>query len=370
MKVCVVITARPSYSRVKTVLENLKGKCDLQIITAASALVERFGNVSAVIEEDGYEITRRVPCLVDGNGPESMALSTSLALQGFTSAFSDLRPDCVVTIADRYETLATAIAASHLNIPLIHLQGGEVTGSIDDKVRYAVSQLADRHFVATENAEARMWIRGYPGRHVVRTGCPSIDLARRHMGSLRFLVFEEYGGVGPTWDFEARDYLIVLQHPVTDEYGRAADQIVETLAAVKQVGMPAFWFWPNPDAGSGAVAQQLRIWREKNPDAKVHFFRSLRPEHFLNLMFNAACIVGNSSVAIREGSYTGTPAVNIGSRQRGRERGSNVIDSNCSRLEIKIGIQQALVMERPMSNLYGDGFSGPRIASLILDGGR
>ena len=367
MKIAVVITARPSYSRVKTVLENLKGACDLQIVVAASALVERYGNVAQQIEDDGFDVAVRVPCLLEDSSLSAMALTTGVALQGLTRVLEDLRPDKVVTIADRYETLATAIAASYMNIPLVHLQGGESTGSIDDKVRFAVSQLADFHYCATEAAERRLAEVGHGS--LVRTGCPSIDLARRAMGSPKFEIFEDYGGVGPTWDVEARQYAIVLQHPVTNEYADAGKQVRETITAMEQFGMPTFWFWPNPDSVSDAMSRGLRKWREcgeRFSKIPVHFFRNLSPEHFLNFMFNAAVIVGNSSVAIREGSYMGTPAVNIGSRQQGRERGPNVIDAGYDSEEILKAIGRAVVQQRPMSSLYGDGKSGERIAKLIL----
>lgn len=334
MKVAVVITARPSYSRVKTVLENLKGNCDLQIICAASALVDKYGNVVEQIEADGYDVAKRIPCLLEDAAPSAMALTTSVALQGITRVLEDLRPDKVVTIADRYETLATAIAASYMNIPLVHLQGGERTGSIDDKVRFAVTNLADFHYCATEQAAATVSESARCTRCVVRTGCPSIDLARRAMGSLRFEIFNEYGGVGETWDFRPYEYLLVLQHPVTDEHMNAREQILETIKAVEELGIPTFWLWPNPDSGREAVAKELRKWRERGPKVKVHFFRNLSPEHFLNFMFNCACMIGNSSVAIREGSHMGTPAVNVGTRQKGRERGMNVIDAGYRSEEI------------------------------------
>lgn len=370
MRVAVVITARPSYSRVKTVLENLKGNCTLQVIAAASALARNYGNVAEQIEADGFSITRRVPCLLETNDPSGMALTTSTALHSLTNVFMDLKPDKVVTIADRYETLATAISASYMNIPLVHLQGGETTGSIDDKVRYAVSRLADYHYCATAKA-AEMLVETSTRctmRCVVRTGCPSIDLARRAMGSLKFEIFEDYGGVGPTWDFQARDYVIVLQHPVTDEHENAGEQILETIKAVEEIDLPTFWFWPNPDSGSDETSREIRKWRERGPNIPVHFFRNLSPEHFLNFVFNCAIIVGNSSVAIREGSYMGTPAVNVGTRQKGRERGENVFDAGYKAEEIVFAAQQAMRNGRPMSSLYGDGRAGERIARLILGG--
>lgn len=365
MKVAVVITARPSYARVKTVLEGLQKRCDLHVIVGGAALAHRYGFVAEQIEEDGFSIARKLPWLVDGDTPDTMATSTAVALQGLTQTFRDLRPDTVVTIADRYETLATAMAATYQNIRLVHLQGGEHTGSIDDSVRDAVTALADVHCVATPAARDRVTALLGDENGVYLTGCPSIDLAKRAMGSLRFEAWKEYGGTGSTFEFEARDYLIVLQHPDTRSYLDAGAQIEETIGAVEEIGRPTFWFWPGPDAGSGGLAQALRKWRERGPRAPVHFFRSMKPEHFLNFAFNAGALVGNSSVAIRECSFMGTPAVDIGERQAGRERGANVVHADYSRAAIRDAILKAQAMPRQMQSLYGDGYAGQRIAELI-----
>ena len=137
--------------------------------------------------------------------------------------------------------------------------------------------------------------------------------------------FVKYGGVGPTTDL-SRGYLVVMQHPVTTEYDEARQQVDETLYAVKDFGLPVLWFWPNVDAGSDGTSKGIRVFREKEDPANFHLFRNMFPEDFLRLLCGSTAIVGNSSVAIRECSYLGVPAVNIGTRQLGRERGHNVID--------------------------------------------
>jgi len=308
-----------------------------------------------------------VHMVVEGENPITSAKSTGLGLIELTTVFGNLGPDVVVTIADRYETLATAIAASYMNIPLAHVQGGEVTGSIDEKVRHAVTKLSDLHFVATERAAERVVRMGEDPATVFVTGCPSIDLAAAVLDDpeLDFDPFSKYGGVGPSFDISG-GYLVVMQHPVTTEYEEARQQITETLWAVHDSGIPAFWFWPNVDAGSDGTSKGIRSFRERNHEANIHFFLNMTPEDFLRLIINGCCLVGNSSVGIRECSFLGVPTVNIGSRQEGRERGANVIDTKCFRSSILDSIRRQLGRGAyPQEHIYGDGEAGARIAELL-----
>jgi UDP-hydrolysing UDP-N-acetyl-D-glucosamine 2-epimerase len=274
----------------------------------------------------------------------------------------------VVTIADRFETLATAVAASYTNIPVAHLQGGEVTGSIDEKVRHAVTKLADLHFPSTKLAAENLIRLGEAPETIHCTGCPSIDIAAeiRDSGEAdSFDPFERYGGVGARFSPD-EDFVIVMQHPVTTEFASATTQITATLDAVSGLDIPTFWFWPNIDAGSDAVSKMIRIYREEGKLNRVHFFRNLRPEDFLKLMIRSRCIVGNSSVSIREASFLGVPAVNIGSRQQFRERGYNVIDVDHDRNVIADAIRHQFARGRyPSDAVYGDGRAGQRIADHL-----
>jgi UDP-hydrolysing UDP-N-acetyl-D-glucosamine 2-epimerase len=370
-KICVVITARPSYARIRTALEALRDRNDieLQIVLAASALLERYGRVENVIQKDGFTPDWRISSIFEGESLLSAAKSTGTGLMETATAFANLQPDAVVTIADRFETIATAIAASYQNIPLVHIQGGEVTGNIDDRVRHAVTKLADYHLVSTEGAAARVVSMGEDPQRVVMTGCPSIDIARaaREGEPVNGDIFARFGGVGRVFDL-SRKFVVVLQHPVTTEYGEAYDQAAATLHAVHETGVPTIWFWPNVDAGSDGTSKAIRVFHENNPDAPFHFFRSLPPEDFNRLLTQAAAIVGNSSAAIRECAYLGTPAVNIGSRQTGRERGPNVIDVGYDEGEISGALRRQLDHGRyPASTIYGDGTAGVRIAETIAN---
>ena len=368
-KICVVITARPSYSRIKTALQAIKDHPDLelQLVVAASALLDRYGLAIKYIEEDGFEIAARVYMVMEGENLVTMAKTTGLGLLELPTVFDNLRPDMVVTIADRYETIATAITASYMNIPVVHIQGGEVTGSIDEKVRHAVTKLSNYHFVATDKAAERVLRMGEEPDTVFVTGCPSIDIAEQIMQNpaLDFDIYERYGGVGDPIDMSG-GYLVVLQHPVTTEHEKARKHITETLVAIKEVGLPTLWFWPNVDAGSDGTSKGIRAFREKEHPHNIHFFKNLKSADFLRLLYNSKGIVGNSSVAIRECSYLGVPAVNIGSRQNSREAGQNVIHVGYHTGEIMEAIRHHLSNGHlPSEQIYRDGRGGEKIASLL-----
>src|SRR6201988_116813 len=368
-KVCVVVTARPSYSRIKTALLAIKKhpKLELQLVVAASALLDRYGTAIQYMQEDGCDIAARVYMVLEGENPTSMAKTTGLGLLELATVFDNLKPDVVVTIADRYETLATAVAASYMNLPVAHVQGGEVTGSIDEKVRHAVTKLADIHLTATKQAADRVVRMGEDPECVYITGCPSIDLAAEVLldPTLNFDPVTAYGGVGATLDL-SDGYLVVMQHPVTTEYDLAKAHVLETLHAVKESGVATLWFWPNVDAGSDGTSNGIRGFREKEQPDNIRFFKNMAPTDFLRLLYHSKCLVGNSSVGIRECSFLGVPVINIGSRQVERDRGRNVLDVGYNQEEIRQALRKQTSNGRYESDtLYGDGKAGQRIADHL-----
>lgn len=366
-KVCVVITARASYSRIKGAMQAIQKSPDmqLQLVVAASAMLNRYGDAYKQMEDEGFTINRRIYSVVEGENPIAMVKTTGLGMIELVTALEELKPDVVVTIADRYETIATAIAASYSNIPLAHIQGGEVTGNIDEKVRHAITKLADLHLVASEKAAERVIKMGENPERVFVTGCPSIDLAARAiMPELDFDPIERYGGSGEK-RFKPENYYIVIQHPVTDERGSARQQVTETLEAMYELGKPTYWIWPNADSGSDETSKGIRVFRERYKPQNIWFFRDIPSRDFLKLLCHSKGIVGNSSVAIRECSYLGVPAVNIGSRQSGRDRAENVTDVDYNKKDIRSAIELRSSMPRTQSMLYGDGNAGERIAEVL-----
>lgn len=365
-KVCVVVASRANYGRIKTVLKAVKDHDDLelQIVVQASALLYRFGMVVDVIRADGFDIKATVYSILEGENLTTMAKSTGLAISELATIFEQIKPDIVLTVADRFETMATAIAASYMNIPLAHTQGGELTGSIDESVRHAITKLAHIHFPATENASEILQQLGEDPKRIHLTGCPAIDLAAEAARSPK-PDLTRYGGVGPPIDFD-KPYLVVLQHPVTTEFGQGLAQIEQTLEAIRKLEMQTIWFWPNVDAGSDDVSKGLRVFGNRYPDLPIHFYRNFTPEDFVHLINDAACMVGNSSSAIREGSFLGVPAVNVGTRQQQRERGSNVIDVGYDAREITEAVKRQLKTKRYRGNmLYGSGTAGTQIAQIL-----
>jgi len=368
-KVCVVITARPSYSRIKTAMQaiNEHPGLELQLVLAGSALLDRYGSIENTIERDGFTANEKVYMVLEGENPMAMAKTTGIGLLELSNILYNLKPDIVLVIADRFETISVSIAAAYQNIPLVHVQGGEITGNIDEKVRHANTKLADIHFVASENAKERVIRLGEDPEYVFNTGCPSIDLAAGTLGrsGLSFDPFKKYGGVGETPALD-NGYIVVMQHPVTTEYEESRTQIMHTLDAVKELNIPALWFWPNVDAGADGISRGIRSYRERNEIPHIHFFKNMRPEDFLELLYNSKCLVGNSSVGIRECSFLGVPVVNIGSRQDGRDRGDNVIDVGNSKDAIMGAIKQWLGAEKPKrSDVYGGGNAGKKMAEIL-----
>lgn len=368
-KIAVVITARASYSRIKSALRAIQMHPDLelQLVVAGSLLLDRYGKAADYIEKDGFIINEKVFMVLEGENPIAMAKTTGLAVMELSTVFFNLKPDAVITIADRFETIATSIAAAYQNIPLVHIQGGEVTGNIDEKVRHANTKLADLHLVSSEDARERVLKMGENPETVINIGCPSIDLAKEVIENPipDFNPVLKYGGVGQAEGWE-NGYLVVLQHSVTNEQENSKATIIKTLEAIDQLQIPTFWFWPNADAGSDGTSNGIRSYRENFNPKNILFFKNMESNDFLQLILHSKCLIGNSSVGIRESSYLGVPVVNIGSRQNRRMRGKNVIDVDYDTNEIKNAIQKHICSEKPTSeSLYGDGNSGQRIADIL-----
>ncbi len=357
MRACVVLTARPSWAKLEPVCRALRGRgVDLPIVVCASALLERYGNVCATVERE-YSVAEKVYSVYEGATLETGAIEAGALQSALARTYARLKPDVVVVCADRHEVLAAAAAARMLEIRLLHMQGGELSGSVDNDIRDAITQLADIHCVATERAKWRVY--GLTGSDQIHnTGCPSLDLAKQALSDPP-VTAEELGGAGAAID-GARQFVIVLQHPVTDEMAQAGKQMAATLAALDDLPQQVVCYWPGEDAGADAMSKVIRT----HPG--LHTVRSLPPARFLRLLTQCACLVGNSSAGIREASYMGVPVVNIGSRQHGRERGPNVVDVGYDSTQIGQAIQRQIAHGRyPSSSLYGRGDAGERIADVI-----
>lgn len=309
--ICVFIGGRANYSSIKSALIAIKEHpgLELKIILGSSALVKKYGNLEAILKNDGFEIAERIQMLVEGDVPSVMVKTTALGMLGLADIFERINPDYVIVIGDRYEVMAPTIAAAYMNIPVAHTMGGEVTGTIDESIRHAITKFAHIHFPANKESGERIIKMGEEEKRVFVVGCPRIDTVKRIIDENPGVpdeIFDKCGGVGPKFDLN-KPFLLISQHPVTTEYKEAEHQIGETIYAAQATGLPIILLWPNSDAGTEGISQGIRKFREKNPDAVLHAFTNLPIDMYVRLMNNTACLIGNSSSGIREGAFLGTP---------------------------------------------------------------
>lgn len=368
-KVCIAITTRGNYAKMKSVIRAIEARpgLELEIVAGGMAILPRFGNTAQTMRDNNFRVDREVHFLVEGENPAAMAKSGGLAVIEFATIFGELKPDVVVVIADRFECLAIAMAASYLNIPLAHVEGGEISGSVDECIRHAITKLSHLHFPANPEAAQRIVRLGEDPATVFTVGATSLDAMREldleDMGPT--IDLQEKLGQGPVLDLK-QPYLVVIQHPVTTEYAANREHVDQTVAAIEELGINTVWIGPNMDAGSDGVSQGIRHFCDHRQPAYVHFLKSLPIEHYAPLLRNAACLVGNSSSGIRESAFLGTPTVNIGTRQVGRQRGANVIDVGYDREQILGAIRRQLEHGRyEPDHIYGAGDAGYKMAEVL-----
>lgn len=367
-RICVTITARASYSRVSSMLISIEKseKLELIIVLVGSSIIDKFGNIYDELKGK-FKNVYKIHTSIEPSDLSSMAKTTGLTIIELSSFYEYHKPNLVITIADRFETISTSIAASYQNIPLVHIQGGEITGNIDEKVRHANTKLADYHFVSNDKASQRVIRLGENPQYIFNTGCPSLDIAKKVKTKklIQFNPFKNNNGVGKEFELLHKGYLVFLQHPDTNSFHKLKDQINSSLEAINISGIPTFIFWPNMDLGTDLLSKEIRKFREKNHNKNIYYIKNLNPVDFLQLIYNSICLIGNSSCGIRECSFLGVPAINIGNRQKGRLKGFNVIDVNHNTDEILDAIKQAKEIELAPQKIYGDGFSGRRIAKIL-----
>jgi UDP-hydrolysing UDP-N-acetyl-D-glucosamine 2-epimerase len=370
-KIFCFIGSRANYSSIKSVLREINKHPELKLflIVGASAVLDKYGSVDQLIKKDGFKIYKKVFFLIEGETPLTMSKSTGLGLIEMSSLINEINPDIVLTIGDRFETMCATLAAAYMNIPIAHTMGGEVSGTIDESIRHAVTKLSHIHFPATRDAAKRIERMGEIKENIFLVGCPRIDLVKEILKKkinnklLNNILNQE--GVGDKIDV-SKPFLIVSQHPVTTEYKDSEKHIIETLKAVAQTNLQAVILWPNPDAGSGLISKGIRKWREKFSSNKMRFFKNLEIENYVHLMSKTICLVGNSSSGIREGAFIGVPVVNIGTRQSKREHYLNVISSKNKAKDIFKSIMYQLRHGRyKPSIMYGNGNASKKIVKIL-----
>jgi len=373
-KICALTANRADFSRIETILEAIKNRRDLelQLVVLGSHLLEKTGRTIEEIKRKGFEINHSIYMGVSGGNPTTMAKSVGLAIIELSTILESLSPDIVIAPVDRFESLAMGATPALMNIHVAHIQGGEVTGTIDESIRHALTKMAHLHFVATEQSRQRVIKMGEPEESVFNVGCPGTDLLMKVLPENRestLIKLNEQIIKGEEKLNPGMPYLFVVQHPVTTEFSSASDQMKEILAALSRVNGQIIILWPNIDAGSDEASKMLRKFYSSLSDERkkqIVILKHIPTEIFVNVLRNASCQVGNSSSGIRETCYFGTPVVNIGSRQSGRERGSNVLDVACKSSEIIEGIKKQLARGKyPVEYIYGNGRAGEKIAEIL-----
>ncbi|MEK9184024.1 MAG: UDP-N-acetylglucosamine 2-epimerase [Patescibacteria group bacterium] len=364
-KICFIITSKNHYGRSKLILKEIKRRNDavLQIVVGASALLPNYGDVLSLFKKDGFNHDFKIAMAFEGGNSLAMAKTAGIGTTEFATAFNNLEPDIVVLRGDRYEILSAAIAAAYSNIPIAHIEGGDVTGNIDESVRHAVTKLAHLHFATNKESKDRIIRMGEDPNYVFNFGCPELEFVAKSKCKVSDKFIDRWG-VGRVVDIN-KPYLMVIQHPVTSEIEKNRANITKTLQAVHELKIPTIWFWPNIDAGTDEISKGIRIFREhNNPD--IYFIKNLPPEEFIGLLKNSLCLVGNSSAGIKECSYLGVPVVNIGSRQDGRMRAENVVDADNDKNSIKLAIERQIKRKRyKSSNIYFQKDTSKKIAQVL-----
>ena len=370
-KICIVLTTRGNYAKMKSVINEIQKKPDLelQVIIGGMVALEKYGRLLQTIKnETKIIVDKTINFVIEGESLATMAKSSGLAVSEFSTAFEDLKPDIVLVIADRFECLPIAMAAAYMNIAVAHVEGGEVSGSIDESIRHAITKLSHIHLPASIDAANRIEKMGERPDSIFHVGGTSMDVIRgldlENLDPAR--QYQTEYGMGPIINILSKKYLILIQHPVTTEYQENLENIKETIEAVKLLNMPTIWVMPNMDAGANSINKAIRRLRERKAPNNIHFFKSLPIEYYAPLLKNAACIMGNSSSGIRESAFLGTPAVNIGTRQNGRERGKNVIDVGYDRNKIVAAVQSQIINgSYEPDYLFGDGYAAEKIVNVL-----
>ena len=346
-KICFVITSFIHYSRNLLVLEELKKRSDvdLHVIIAGTALLSKYSSKHAHIKEnllkDGFKNLYEIHFNLEGSEPTTKAKTAGLGVIEFSSFYNQIKPDVVVVRGDRFEVLAATTAASLMGLPVAHIEGGDVSGSIDESIRHAVTKLSNIHFATNEDSKQRLLSMGENPKYVFNFGSPDIEMAIKFANGRGNTIDVSKTGSGGSVDRKG-DFLVVFYHPVTTELHNIKKNTQTLIDSIHELGIPTIWFWPNFDTGAEEISQVLRSFNDNVIGHKIRFMRYLPPKEFLSILNTSTCLVGNSSSGIKECSYLGVPVVNIGTRQAKRLRGKNLIDIGHDKNAIKRAIKKQL----------------------------
>lgn len=366
--VCVVLVDRANFGRLHPLMSEIKksDRMTLKTICAGSMLLPRFGEPKNQVKEMDFEIDGEVSCELEGTSNFSMAQSVGVATMLFASEFQRIKPDWVLLIGDRYEALAAATAALFMNIRIAHVQGGEVSGSVDESTRHCITKMAHLHFPATERSAEFIKRMGEDPTAVFNFGCPSGDYIL-NLQDQKILEEINQKGSGLKIDF-SKNFLMVLFHPVTTELRETEETFKHLLGALCNVKTQIVWLWPNIDAGSNSLSKMIRAWLAAGKLNHVRMVTNLSPETYQTALKFCACAVGNSSSFVRDSTFSGVPVVLLGNRQNQREFAENVypLTENITEALITNAVNSQ-INHGPYnpSFLYGNGNSSKSISAQL-----
>ena len=362
-KISITTGTRSEYGILRELIKEISKskKLELYLLVTGMHLSKKFGYTINEIKKDKIPIHAKIKMIPSGNTPYDMSISLGKGIVGFSKIFKKIKPDLNVVLGDRDEALASALAASHMNIPNAHIHGGEISQGIDEYNRHAITKISNIHFAATKKSKERIIKMGENRRNVILTGSPSIDeikmskISSKHELEKKYLV-----------DLD-RPLFLLIQHPVTTEFEKSGLQIKMTLDALSKLKNQTIAILPNSDAGNQQIINQLRIFSKKCNFLKV--FPNLPRNDYLGFLRHCSALIGNSSSGLIEGSYLHTPVVNIGIRQLGREKDVNVIDVPIfSKFLILNALKKSLKKKNKKiknSSIYGTGNASKKIVQYL-----
>ncbi|MBN2735012.1 MAG: UDP-N-acetylglucosamine 2-epimerase (hydrolyzing) [Methanomicrobiaceae archaeon] len=366
--ICAITGSRSEYGILRPVLLEIEKNSDLKLslIVTGMHLSEQHGHTIDEIYSDGFPIGAVVEMTLDGSGGSTMAKSTGIGIMGLSQAFQQIKPDIILIVGDRCEVLAASVAAIYMNIPIAHIHGGDKSagGHADDSIRHAVSKIAHIHFPVSKESHERLLNLGEENFRTFYVGSPVVDIINQTLFSNKADIFRKYG-LNPE-----KKMILLVQNPVTYEYSHAGEQLIKTLNALKEVNIQTLLVYPNSDMGS---KEMISVIKEFEKFEFLKTFKNINHKDFLNLMKCSDLFIGNSSSALIESPFFGTPVVDIGSRQKGRERAENVLHAEYNETDILEKINKSLYDEdhikkcRNCSNPYGDGYASEKIASVLAE---